>query len=224
MKKREEPQLPVASNLPPALSRSPRWPPRYSSPLMLPRAISLFLSLSLFHACIHTLSPCHTHSLFLSFSYMRHTHSPVAERARACKVSRMRATRTRARPPLSQKHPLRFTLCTKALLPPSPRPSPPPPPSPLAAPPAVLAVVVLIVSSPIVSQKKPREKTANVMRTMDSFPPSLLCEDPFSGWRWDHLFRRYRSHKLLEYRKWRRAFLLSPWRQRINHSNLLRSR
>lgn len=78
-----------------------------------PRATSrdLPLSLSLFYACIHTLSPRHTHTLSLSHSLTCDTrHSPVAERARACKVSRMRATRTRARPPLSQKHPLRFTL------------------------------------------------------------------------------------------------------------------
>lgn len=115
-------------------------------------ARSPFLSLSFTHTYSFSLS--HTFSLSISLIHTTHAFA----RRRACKVSRMRATRTRARPPLSQKHPLRFTLCTKALLPPSPpRPSPPPPP-PAAPPAAYCSCRCVIVSSPIVSQKNRERK------------------------------------------------------------------
>ena len=42
-------QLSIASNLPPVLSRSPKWPPRYSPSCYLARSLSLSLSLC---ACI----------------------------------------------------------------------------------------------------------------------------------------------------------------------------
>lgn len=150
-------------------------------PLVLPRAISLFLSLSLSCMHIYSFSLSHTfsRSLFLS-----HTHAFA--RRRACKVSRMRATRTRACPPLSQKHPLRFTLYegTPSSFSTSTVTS--------SSSSSCSACCLLFLPSlsdrlllPDRVTKEPREKTANMVWTMDCFPSSLLCEDPFSGWRWD---------------------------------------
>lgn len=153
--KMEERSVEKSFESPAGSPRSPKWPPRYSPPHATSR--DLPLSLSFTHAYSFSLS--HAFFLSLALSCIRHTHSPVTERARACKVSRMRATRTRARPPLSQKHPLRFTLCVRRhsflllhlgrhllllfllrlLL-------------------TALAVVVRSVSSPIVSQKNRERK------------------------------------------------------------------
>lgn len=185
IEEREEPQFPVASNLPPA----PRvlQNGRRGTPPSCYFARSPSFSLSFTHAYVLFLLVIHiitfSRSLFLSLTHTTRIRPSASVLVRVKSPACAQHARAHARH--SPKSILYVSRCTKALLPPSPlQPSRPPllPPAPPAAYCSCRRCVM--VSSPITNES--REKIANVDNGLPFFSPFLLCEDPFSVWQRDH--------------------------------------